>query len=63
MKFIVDVTMEKLDYDEDPAEVGERLMAILANTEIHGVESINGVEVSSAAGEQQPHEKGSGVNP
>ena len=63
MKFIVDVTMEKLDYDEDPAEVGERLMAILSNTEIHGVESINGVEVSSDAGEQQPGEKGSGVNP
>ena len=63
MKFIVDVTMKKLDYDEDPAEVGERLMAVLQNTEVHGVESINGVEVSSEAGEQQPHEKGSGVNP
>ena len=63
MKFVVDVTMEKLDYDEDPAEVGERLMAILTNTEIHGVKSINGIEVSSEAGEQQPDEKGSGVNP
>ncbi len=63
MKFVVDVTLEKLDYDEDPAEVAERLMAILVNSDVHGVESINGVEVSSEAGEQQPHEKGSGVNP
>ncbi|MDP8930845.1 MAG: hypothetical protein M3O70_20320 [Actinomycetota bacterium] len=63
MKFIVDVTLEKLDYDEDPAEVAARLMAILVQEDIHGVESINGVEVSSEAGEQQPHEKGSGVNP
>lgn len=63
MKFILDVTLEKLDYDEDPAEVGERFMAILATTQIHGVESVNGIEVSSDAGEQQPHEKGSDVNP
>lgn len=63
MKFILDVTLQKLDYDEDPAEVGERLMAILTNTQVHGVESVNGIEVNSEAGEQQPHEKGSGVNP
>ncbi|MDP8960329.1 MAG: hypothetical protein M3N32_01685 [Actinomycetota bacterium] len=63
MKFILDVTLQKLDYDEDPAEVGERLMAILTNTQVHGVENVNGIEVSSEAGEQQPHEKGSGVNP
>lgn len=63
MKFILDVTMEELDYDEDPAEIGERFMAVLANTEIHGVESVNSVEVSSEGGEQKPHEKGSGVHP
>ncbi len=63
MKFILDVTLQKLDYDEDPAEVGERLLAILVNTQVHGVESVNGIEVSSDAGEQQPDEKGSGVNP
>ena len=63
MKFILDVTLEKLDYDEDPAEIGERFLAVLANTEIHGVESVNGIEVSSDAGEQQPDEAGSGVNP
>lgn len=61
MKFILDVTLENLDYDEDPAEVGERFLAVLTNTEIHGVESVNSIEVSSDAGEQRPDEKGSGV--
>lgn len=63
MKFIVDVTMEKLDYDEDPNEVGERFLAILTNTQIHGVASVNSIEVSSDSGEDRPDEKGSGVNP
>lgn len=63
MRFILDVTMEKLDYDEDPAEIGERLLAILTNTDVHGVESVNGIEVASDPGEQAPDQKGSGVNP
>lgn len=63
MKFIIDVTMEELDYDEDPNEIGERFLAILANTEVHGVASVNSIEVSSDSGEQSPDEKGSGVNP
>ncbi len=63
MKFILDVTMEELDYDEDPAEIGERFLAVLTNTEIHGVKSVNGIEVSSESGEQRPDEKGSGVHP
>ena len=63
MKFILDVTLEKLDYDEDPAEIGERFLAVLTNTDIHGVESVNGVEVASDPGEQAPDQKGSGVNP
>lgn len=61
MKFILDVTLEELDYDEDPAEVGARFLAVLTNSEVHGVESVNSIEVSSEAGEQKPHEKGSGV--
>ncbi len=63
MRFILDVTLEELDYDEDPTEIGERFMAVLANTEIRGVKSVNGIEVSSDRGEQAPDEKGSGVNP
>lgn len=63
MRFILDVTLEKLDYDEDPAEIGERFLAVLANTEIHGVQSVNGIEVSSDPGEQEPDETGSDVNP
>jgi hypothetical protein len=63
VKFILDVTMEELDYDEDPAEIGERFLAVLTNTEIHGVKSVNGIEVSSEGGEQKPGEKGSGVHP
>jgi hypothetical protein len=62
MKFVLDVTLEKLDYDEDPSEIGERFLAILTNTQVHGVESVNGIEVSSDAGEQEPDEKGSGVH-
>lgn len=63
MKFILDVTLAKLDYDEDPNEVGKRFLAVLTNTEVHGVESVNSIEVSSDSGEQSPDEKGSGVNP
>jgi hypothetical protein len=63
MKFILDVTLEKLDYDEDPAEIGQRFMAVLANTDVHGVESVNSVEVSSESGDQGAEQKGSGVNP
>ena len=63
MKFIIDVTMEDLDYDEDPNEVGERFLAILTHTEVHGVASVNSIEVSSDSGDQSPDEKGSGVNP
>ncbi len=63
MKFILDVTLEKLDYDEDPAEIGERFLAVLGNTEVHGVESVNSIEVSSDSGDQGENEKGSGVNP
>lgn len=63
MKFILDVTLEKLDYDEDPAEIGARFLAILTNTEVRGVESVNGIEVSSDQGEQSPDTKGSGINP
>jgi hypothetical protein len=63
MKFILDVTLEKLDYDEDPAEIGGRFLAVLTNTEVHGVQSVNSIEVSDNAGEQDPDEKGSGVNP
>lgn len=63
MKFILDVTLEKLDYDEDPAEIGERFLAVLTNTDIHGVETVNGIEVSSDSGEQSPGQKGSGINP
>lgn len=63
MEFILRVTLEELDYDEDPAEIGERFLAVLTNTEVHGVKSVDGIEVSSDAGEQSPHEKGSGVHP
>ncbi|MDQ3353847.1 MAG: hypothetical protein M3507_05085 [Actinomycetota bacterium] len=63
MKFIVDVTLEKLDYDEDPAEIGERFMAVLTNTDVHGVESVNSVEASSDEGERSTEQKGSGINP
>ncbi|MDQ3304566.1 MAG: hypothetical protein M3535_01035 [Actinomycetota bacterium] len=63
MKFIVDVTLEKLDYDEDPAEIGERFMAVLTNTDVHGVESVNSVEASSDEGERGTEQKGSGINP
>lgn len=63
MKFILDVALETLDYDEDPAEIGERFLAVLTNTEVHGVKSIDSIGVSSEAGEQDPDEKGTGVNP
>ncbi len=63
MKFVLDVTLEELDFDEDPAEIGQRFLAILTNTEVHGVKAVNGIEVSSEAGEQRPDEKGSGVHP
>jgi hypothetical protein len=63
MKFILDVTLENLDYDEDPAEIGGRFLAVLTNIEVHGVQSVNSIEVSGDAGEQDPDEKGSGVNP
>lgn len=63
MRFSVDVTLEELDYDEDPNEIGERFLAILQNTDVHGIKSVDGVEVSSDAGEQRGSEKGSGVHP
>jgi hypothetical protein len=62
MKFVLDVTLEELDYDEDPAEIGERFLAVLTNTEVHGVQRVNGIEVSSDSGEQDPDETGSGVH-
>lgn len=61
MKFTLDVTLEQVDYDEDPAEIGDRFLAVLTNTEVHGVKSVNSIEVSSDPGEQKPDEKGSGV--